>query len=236
MSTFDLILLVVVYGIVLGVLLSLTRTLAAAGDAARERPTANRLILAIWVWAALATVYALNVGTAFLWLAPSLFIPLVAGLGVTFLKPAKRILRRISIASLVGVQVYRLIGAVFLILYFFTDSDLSRAFALNAGWGDVLTGLLAIPVALAAAYRIRFWPVMVVLWCLFGIGDLILAPITAQLYGGPAVDGFPLNILPILLGPPLGILLHLLALRSLWLQRAATGADAAGTLQAGRTA
>ena len=61
---------------------------------------------------------------------------------------------------------------------------------MNAGWGDILTGMLAIPVALAVAARIRFWPLLVVAWCLIGAGDLVLAPLTAVLYGGPTVDGF----------------------------------------------
>ena len=80
--------------------------------------------------------------------------------------------------------------------------------------------MLAIPVALAAYARVRMWQLLVIIWCLIGAGDLILAPLTAILYGGPGVDDFPINVIPIFLGPPLGILLHVVTLRALWLQRA----------------
>ncbi len=154
------------------------------------------------------------------------------GLGLTFTEPVRQILGQVSIAGLVGLQVYRNAGAVFLIAYFFSDMGLSREFAVNAGWGDILTGMLAIPVALAAHARLPFWRTVVVVWCFIGAGDLVLAPATAVLYGGPGVDDFPINVIPIFLGPPLGILLHAVTLRALWLQRGAAEVSGATAVRA----
>jgi hypothetical protein len=229
MQPFDLFLLVVIYGAGFVVLLFWTRMVRAAGEAADREQTARRLNLGLWIWPVLATVYALNTGTGIVWFGLSFLVPFGIGTGLLFTQPVRQILTRVSIPGLVGLQVYRNAGAVFLIAYFFTESDLSREFAVNAGWGDILhlTGVLAIPVALAAQARIRRWPLLVVAWCLIGAGDLILAPLTAVLYGGPRVDDFPMNVIPVFLGPPLGILLHVVTLRALWLQRKL--ADTAGS-------
>ncbi len=234
MSAFDLFLLIVIYGVGIAVLGFVSSTLLQAGRAANEFPTAGRLVAGLWIWAVLATLYALNTGTHFAWFGVAFGVPFAVGFGITFIDPVKRVLEEVSITQLVGVQVYRNAGAVFLIAYFFTDSGLSREFAMNAGWGDVLTGMLALPTALAAYYRIAFWRLLVVGWCLIGTGDLILAPATAFIYGGPGVNDFPLNVIPILFGPPLGILLHTYALRALWLQRRVADMNASAIAQAGR--
>ena len=228
MQTFDLFLLAVVYAVAFLVLLFLMRMVRAAGETAQQALTARRLILGLWIWPVIATVYALNVGTSIAWFGLSFVVPFLVGIGLTFTEPVRQILRHVSIPGLVSLQVYRNAGAVFLLAYYFADNGLSREFAMNAGWGDILTGMLAIPVALAAAARIRHWPLLVVAWCLIGTGDLILAPLTAVLYGGPGVDDFPMNVIPIYLGPPLGILLHMVTLRALWLQRDAAHAAVHG--------
>ena len=61
-------------------------------------------------------------------------------------------------------------------------------------------------------------------WSIIGIGDLILAPASARMFGaGEALIGFPLNLIPLFLGPPFGILLHLWTLRAFYLKRSAAG-------------
>ena len=220
--TYDKVLFfLIIYGVGLAVLLFLSHTFFEAGKKSGEQGqrTARSMVLGLWAWAAIATIYALLSGRGFVWLAPSFVIPLVLGVSITFLEPVRTVLRNISITRLVAVQFYRNAGAVFLVAYFVTGTYMSREFAVNAGWGDVLTGMLAVPTAMAAYYRIPFWQVLVVIWCAIGIGDLILAPVTGAIYGGPRSDDFPINAIPIFFGPPLGILLHLVALRALWLQR-----------------
>ena len=93
-----------------------------------------------------------------------------------------------------------------------------RGFALNAGWGDVLTGVLALPVGTMVMRRMSGHGVALVLWSIIGIGDLILAPVSAWLYGAQDLVTFPLNSIPLFLGPPLGILLHIVTLRIYYLR------------------
>lgn len=216
----DLLFFAIIFGVGLVVLIHVSRTLSLAGEAAKDQKTARYLIIGLWVWALSASGYSLLAGEGFLWLAPSLLLPLAVVVGSTFFRPVANLLQNASIHRLVGVQVYRIAGAVFLMSHFWFGSYISREFALQAGWGDVLTGVLALPVAIAAWRRISYWQILVVGWCILGITDLIVAPLTAQAFGGPRSDDFPINAIPIFFGPPLGIGLHLIALRVLWLQRA----------------
>lgn len=209
----------IIYGVGVAVLIHVSQTLMLAGRQASQSTTARNLTIGLWAWAILATIYALIAGEGFLWLAPTVILPLTLIVGLTFAPNVVALLQHVSLPRLVGVQVYRIAGSVFLMSHFWFNSYISREFALQAGWGDVLTGVLALPVALAAWKRIRFWQLLVVAWCVLGITDLIIAPITAQAFGGPRSDDFPINAIPIFFGPPLGIGLHLVALRALWLQR-----------------
>ena len=210
----------IIYGVGTAVLVFLSRTLMEAGQQSggSGQRTANSLVFGLWAWAAVANIYALFTGPEFVWLAPAIAIPILLGTVLTFVTPVARLLENISISKLVGVQVYRNAGAVFLLAHFGFGHYMSREFALTAGWGDVLTGMLAIPVAAAAYYQIKFWRYLVVIWCFIGTTDLIVAPITAQLYGAMRVDDFPINSIPLFFGPPLGILLHIVTIRALWLQ------------------
>ena len=81
---------------------------------------------------------------------------------------------RVPLHWLVGVQVYRIVGGVFLIAL--AQGDVPAEFALPAGIGDVLVGLAAPFVAakLAAGGIERAWG-WVAGWCVLGLLDLVVA-------------------------------------------------------------
>jgi len=54
-----------------------------------------------------------------------------------------------------------------------------------------------------------------VVWNLFGILDLIDATATALAFQAPVLGIYPIALVPLFLGPPLGILTHILSLRNL---------------------
>src|SRR5579863_10149462 len=74
---------------------------------------------------------------------------------------------------LVGLQVYRAIGGVFLVLW--GTGQLPWQFAVPAGVGDVLVGLTAIPIAMAAATDSAVGRKAAYQWNLLGIIDLAVA-------------------------------------------------------------
>ncbi len=125
-------------------------------------------------------------------------------------------------AWLVGAQAYRAIGVMFL-WPFLARGALPAGFAVPAGIGDVLTGLAAPFVARAVARRHPGAHAWAVRWNWFGILDLVVAVAAAVLTQTTNVNRFPLVIVPLFLGPPLGILTHVYSLRNLAATRESAG-------------
>lgn len=194
-------------------------------DTEQAKHTARTTITVLLVWASGAVLLAASVELNFMVFLPTAVIPISLGTWALLQPRMIELLSRVRLAPLIAVQFYRNAGAIFLYLYFATET-LSWGFARNAGWGDVLTGMLALPVAWAVWKNIRGASVLIVVWCVIGIGDLILAPLSAQIYGAERLVDFPINTVPLFLGPPLGILLHIFVLRVWWLQRSQFGLGA----------
>jgi hypothetical protein len=155
--------------------------------------------------------------------APGLLLTMavMVALGIAVLFTSKTV-RAINAATppawLIGAQLYRVAGAVFL-WPFLAAGAIPSGFAWPAGVGDVLTGIAAPFVALAVARKrpgARAWAVG---WNLFGILDLIVAPVAAVLTQSTNIGHFPLVVVPLFLGPPLGILTHVYSLRNLAVTR-----------------
>lgn len=131
---------------------------------------------------------------------------------------ASRAMRAINAATpsswLIGIQTYRVAGIMF-VFPFLTYGIIPPGFAWPAGVGDALTGILAPVVALLVARnrpRARQWAVA---WNLFGTLDLIVAPATALYFQAQVLGIYPISLVPLFLGPPLGILTHILSLKNL---------------------
>ena len=123
-----------------------------------------------------------------------------------------------------GVQLYRVEGLIFLILY--AGGSLPGAFAWPAGVGDVLVGLLAPVVGVAYVRGWRGSAALLRAWNLLGIADLVVAvstgfltsPSPVQLLAldrpNVLISAFPLAMIPVFL-VPLAVLLHLASLQKL---------------------
>jgi hypothetical protein len=106
--------------------------------------------------------------------------------------------------------------AGFLFLFpFLAYGVLPAAFAVPAAVGDMITGALALPVGSAVARGRPHAAKWAVAWNLFGIADLIVAPASAIASHANVLGHFPLSLVPLFLGPPLGILVHVFSLRNL---------------------
>lgn len=112
--------------------------------------------------------------------------PGVAGLGIAVLLPivilSIRVLRSpalfrglqaIPLSLLVGVNVIRTFGVAFLILY--GTGRLPAPFAPVAGWGDILVGLAALPVAWLVHRKGAGAHATVLIWNTLGLLDLVAA-------------------------------------------------------------
>jgi len=88
-------------------------------------------------------------------------------------RPFRDALLSIPLAALIAINVFRVGGVFFLLL--FADGRLSAPFAPSAGWGDIITGLAAIPVAAIAASRQALPGRVLATWNAFGALDLLVA-------------------------------------------------------------
>jgi hypothetical protein len=125
---------------------------------------------------------------------------------------------------LVGVQLYRALGVIFLVLY--AGGHLPGPFALPAGAGDVLVGIVAPFVAARFARSPEKSAGLVRSWNVLGLADLAIAltmgfitsPSPFQLASFDRPSGliamFPLALIPVF-AVPLSILLHLASLQKL---------------------
>ena len=208
--------------------------LLIAGIAYAARPRGRGLVAggALGAWFVLTVVLA-KLGvyetTADTPLPPAIafgiVLPAVLGCALLAHEPARRAIARVPLQWLVGAQLYRVVGGLFLIAWL--QGDVPAEFALPAGIGDVLVGiaapLVALRIARDGAERARPW---VVGWCALGILDLVVAvacgfltaPSTVQQLAladpNVAITSYPLVLIPTF-AVPASIVLHVYVLSRL---------------------
>jgi hypothetical protein len=129
---------------------------------------------------------------------------------------------------LIGVQLYRVLGFVILVLW--AVGRLPGTFALPAGIGDALTGGFALPVAFYVAKRAPHWRLGGYAWNLFGLADFAVALTIGTLINAA---GFPRAFIMIpTFAVPLGIVLHGLSLWQLGRAREAVSSAPAAAHRA----
>jgi hypothetical protein len=213
--------------IVLGLWLALERTELAPR---RRLGVWLAIVVPYTLWLAVIWSAAINgvfrPGYSTLPLVPvAIFLPIVVG--VPILLRSKRIgevLDAMPTSWLVGLQVYRILGGIFLVGW--ARGVIPSLFALPAGIGDVTTGLLALPVAYLLASRNGDALRSAIAWNIFGLADftiavgigLATAPGPFQVIV-PSIPNTGVGLYPTVLIPafavPSSILLHVLSLRQL---------------------
>lgn len=156
-------------------------------------------------------------------IAIGISLPLLAGLAIILTSQRlDEVLARVPQSWIIGVQLYRVVGGVFLYLYAY--DMVPGAFALPAGVGDVLVGMAAPLVAYAVARGYAGSRGLTIAWNIAGIGDLVVAVATGFLsspgryqllaFDAPntLIGAYPLVMIP-LFAVPLFILLHVVSLR-----------------------
>jgi len=115
---------------------------------------------------------------------------------------------------LIWAQTYRMAGLMFLFPHLYYGI-VPAGFAIPAGIGDFLTGALAPFVARAVARQRPHAIRWAIAWNAFGVLDLIVAPLAAVLSHAQVLGLYPLSLVPLFIGPPMGILAHVYSLRNL---------------------
>jgi len=218
-------------GIVAALLFGLRLALSRAGWSADDQSRAVAISAAVLVgWLGVA----LALGVSGVYQTGSDQIPTIQyGILVPILIGAMLIMRSSSVARLIeavpqhwliGVQLYRALGIIFLILY--GAGKMPGLFAWPAGVGDVLIGALAVVVAIAYARGPEKNGDLVWSWNILGLSDLIVAVATGMLTASSPIQQFAFDLpnelvgsFPLILIPtylvPLSVLLHLASLTKL---------------------
>jgi hypothetical protein len=124
------------------------------------------------------------------------FTPLVlAALAVWLFPAVRRALLSVPLPLMVGLNVLRLVGGLFLLLG--AAGRLGGPFPYSAGWGDLATAVLAVPVAYLAirVTRERDW--LIGAWNWLGALDLFAAIALATITN----PGSPLQLIAAGVGP-----------------------------------
>jgi hypothetical protein len=132
----------------------------------------------------------------------------------------------VPLGVLIGVHAIRMLGVLFVLLFW--SGRLPAPFAPAAGWGDVLVGVTALPVAYLAVTRAPGWRPAVIVWNTVGLVDLVdaialgvaSAPGIPFGFGNQGVGSNLVTTLPWILIPcfmvPLLLHLHLLIFGRMW--------------------
>jgi hypothetical protein len=181
-----------------------------------------------------AGVFATDPDTTAPVIVAGVAVPVVAGVALLRVPGVRRAVDRIPLQWLVGVQLYRVLGALFLLAY--AREEMPGEFALPAGTGDVLVGLGAVVVAyLVATHGAQRTRSAVLAWCAFGIADLVVAVGTGFLSSpsilqqlslddpNTAITRYPFVLIPTFL-VPVSIVLHVYVIARLRARSAAPAA------------
>jgi hypothetical protein len=212
------------------ILYGLNRALADADWPPADRTRAFRVSAAILIgWLALSIALAAmgvyHVGaSAIPTIQYGIALPILIGSLLLWRSDTvARLLDAVSQQWLIGVQLYRTLGVIFLILYL--AGKLPALFAWPAGVGDIAIGLLAPVIGLAYARAPRDTAGLVRAWNVFGILDLVVA-VTTGFITAPFIQPVVvqpsselMTMLPMVLIPvylvPLSIMLHIASLAKL---------------------
>ena len=207
---------------------------------ARSRyATAGVLSIALLAWLAAArylgaaNTYAATGEASVPTIMFGLLIPLVvATIGVRLWENMASLVSAIPLPLVVAAQIYRVLGGIFLVLW--AGGRLPWQFALPAGIGDVVTGCLAVVVAVLLAQNPVGARRAAYAWSFFGIADLAVA-VTMGAMTSPGlphllaldapnllITAYPLVLVPTF-GVPLALMLHGLVLWRLSRETASAG-------------
>ncbi|WP_026736353.1 hypothetical protein [Fischerella sp. PCC 9605] len=118
-------------------------------------------------------VPALHPGAPTIGMLPLILMPVAIGLLLLRSRTWQNIVVTAPQHWLIGIQIYRIIGIVFLPLMVL--DILPAYFAIPAGYGDLITGLLAPLVAYWVWKQGNGWRYLAILWNAIGLLDLAIA-------------------------------------------------------------
>ncbi len=171
----------------------IVNTLITYIDASRAAKVMLAGVIGVWIGLAAAVAEAgwLPIARPIPVVGLFVAVPLLAAAFATRLPHAREAMLSIPMPVMVALNVVRIFAVLFLALA--AQGRLTGPFPYSAAWGDIITGVVAVPVLwlLKDDTGARYAPVIGA-WNLFGTADLLLA-IT---FGITSAEGSPLQLFP----------------------------------------
>jgi hypothetical protein len=152
-------------------------------------------------------------------------VPLLAAALATAWPAARKAMLSMPMSAMVAINIVRVFAVLFLMLA--AEGRLTGPFPYSAAWGDIITGVVAVPVLWLLKDGAARHATAIGAWNLFGTADLVLAiafGITSsegsplQIFPGPGSDAMqyvPWSFVPTVL-VPLWLILHAIIAVQLW--------------------
>lgn len=167
-------------------------------------------IAGLWIGFAAASAQAgwVAIGTPFPLIGLYVAAPLAAAAIAAAMPLGRARLLALPTRLLIGLNIGRVLAVLFFLLA--REGRLSGPFPFYAGWGDIITGVLAIPILLGRLESKH--PTVVMAWNVFGTVDLVNAIFlgtisqegSLQIFGAPGSDAMqqlPWSFIPTVLVP-----------------------------------
>lgn len=117
-------------------------------------------------------------------------VPLLATALATAWPAARKAMLSIPMPVMVALNVVRVFAVLFLMLA--AEGRLTGPFPYSAAWGDIITGVVALPVLWLLKDGAARHTTAIAAWNLFGTADLVLA----IAFGVTSAEGSPLQLFP----------------------------------------
>src|ERR1700756_2341422 len=187
-------------------------TFVALFGASMTQRIAMGAAMTLWFTGVLWIAAPGNIGTPLLGAAVLIPVAVLSVIGFGSSVGRGR-LQTAPLPALIALHAIRLLGVLFVLLY--AAKRLPAPFAPVAGWGDIIIGATALPIALWAASQPNTARGAVLIWNSLGLADLVIAVSLGALsapgairlfFGDPSsalMGGLPWILIPCFLVPSL---------------------------------
>jgi hypothetical protein len=212
-------------------------TLITFMDVSRAAKITLAAVIGVWIGLAAATAEAgwLTISRPVPVVGLFVVVPLLAMALATAWPAACNAMLSIPIPVMVALNIVRVFAVLFLMLA--AEGRLTGPFPYSAAWGDIITGVVAVPVLWLMKDGGARYTTAIAAWNLFGAADLVLAiafGVTSaegsplQLFPGPgseAMQHAPWSFVPTVL-VPIWLILHAIIAVQLWRAKLGQAASA----------
>ncbi|OFW98172.1 MAG: hypothetical protein A3D94_19295 [Alphaproteobacteria bacterium RIFCSPHIGHO2_12_FULL_66_14] len=160
-------------------------------DISRNAKLALAALFGLWIGVAAAAAASGVMATSqpFPLIGPFVVAPLLAAILAATWPAGRKAMLSLPLTLLIGLNVGRVFALLFLLLA--AEGRLSGPFPYSAAWGDIITGVVAVPMLWLARSGGRRTTVLH-LWNAFGLADLVVA----IGLGVMSAAGSPLQVFP----------------------------------------